>query len=57
MKDYDKKGNNELVKVLNDLSDEHERLKQEVNNILFLIDNLEKEYLYVQEIIKKRMGK
>jgi hypothetical protein len=57
MKDYDKKGNNELIKVLNDLSDEHEKLKQEVNNILFLIDELEKEYLYVQDIIKKRMGK
>lgn len=57
MKDYDKKGNNELIKVLNDLSDEHERLKQEVNNTLLLIDELEKEYLYVQEIIKKRMGK
>lgn len=57
MKDYEKKGNNELIKVLNDLSDEHEKLKQEVESILFLIDGLEKEYIYVQEIIKKRMGK
>ncbi len=57
MKDYEKKGNNELIKVLNDLSDEHEKLKQEVESILFLIDGLEKEYLYVQDIIKKRIGK
>lgn len=57
MKEYDKKSNNELIKVLNDIADEHIILKQEVEKILFLIDNLEKEYLYVQDIIKKRMGK
>jgi hypothetical protein len=57
MKEYDKKSNNELIKVLNDIADEHIILKQEVEKILFLIDNLEKEYLYVQDMIKKRMGK
>jgi hypothetical protein len=57
MKEYEKKSNAELIKVLNDLSDEHIRLKQEVERTLFIIDELEKEYMYVQEIIKKRMGK
>ena len=57
MKEYDKKSNAELIKVLNDLSDEHIKLKQEIEKTLFIIDELEKEYMYVQEIIKKRMGK
>jgi hypothetical protein len=57
MKEYEKKSNAELIKVLNDLSDEHITLKQEVERTLFIIDELEKEYMYVQEIIKKRMGK
>jgi hypothetical protein len=57
MKEYDKKSNNELIKILNDFSDEYTRLKQEVEKTLFIIDELEKEYMYVQEIIKKRMGK
>jgi hypothetical protein len=57
MKDYQNKGNNELVKILNDLSEQHEKLKLDVEQTLKLIDDLEKEYLYVQEIIKKRMGK
>jgi hypothetical protein len=57
MKEYQNKGNNELVKILNDLSEQHEKLKLDVEQTLKLIDDLEKEYLYVQEIIKKRMGK
>ncbi len=57
MKEYQNKGNNELIKILNDLSEQHEKLKLDVEQTLKLIDDLEKEYLYVQEIIKKRMGK
>jgi hypothetical protein len=57
MKEYQNKGNNELIKILNDLSEQHEKLKLDVEQTLKLIDDLEKEYLYVQEIIKKRIGK
>ena len=57
MKEYQNKGNNELIKILNDLSEQHEKLKLDVEQTLKLIDDLEKEYLYVQEIIKKRMCK
>jgi hypothetical protein len=57
MKDYDKKSNSELIKILNDFSDEHDKLKNDVEKTLFIIDELEKEHMYIQEIIRKRMEK
>lgn len=57
MKDYNDKPNNELVEILNQLSEQHYKLKMDVEDLLKIIDNIEKEYLYIHDIINKRMGK
>ena len=57
MKDYSNKPNNELVEILNQLSEQHYKLKMDVEDLLKIIDNIEKEYLYIHDIINKRMGK
>jgi hypothetical protein len=57
MKDYNNKPNNELVEILNQLSEQHYKLKMDVEDLLKIIDNIEKEYLYIHDIINKRMGK
>lgn len=57
MKDYNSKTNNELIETLNNLSEQHYKLKMDVEDMLRIIDNLEKEYLYIHDIINKRMGK
>jgi hypothetical protein len=57
MKNYNDKPNNELVEILNNLSEQHYKLKMDVEDMLRIIDDIEKEYLYIHDIINKRMGK
>lgn len=57
MKDYNNKTNNELIETLNNLSEQHYKLKMDVEDTLRIIDDIEKEYLYIHDIINKRMGK
>ncbi len=49
--------NNELLRKIQDLTDEHERKKFEILKLCKDIDNIEKDYNIAMEFLKKRMGK
>ena len=53
--EYENKNNSELVKILNDLSEENDKIKKEVEKLLLVTDDIEIRYNYIQELIKKRM--
>lgn len=55
--DYKDKSNNDLIKILNDLSDESVKLKSDVEKILLAIEDIEVRYNYIQELIKSRLKK
>ena len=55
--EYENKSNSELIKILNDLSEENDKTKKEVEKLLLITDDIEMRYTYIQELIKKRMKK
>ena len=55
--EYEKKSNNDLVKIMNDLVEENEKIKHEVEKLLLVSDDIEIRYNYIQELIKNRMKK
>ena len=55
--EYENKSNNELIVILNNLSEENEKIKKEVDKLLLVSDDIEIRYMYIQELIKKRMNK
>ena len=55
--EYEKKNNNELVKILNDLSEQNENIKKEVEKLLLVSDDIEIRYNYIEQLIKNRMKK
>ena len=55
--EYDNKNNNELLNILNDLSEQNENTKKDIEKLLAVVDDIEMRYFYIQELIKKRMKK
>ena len=55
--EYENKSNSELIVILNNLSEENEKIKKEVDKLLLVSDDIEIRYMYIQELIKKRMNK
>lgn len=55
--EYENKSNSDLVQILNDLAEENERIKKEVEKLLLITDDIEIRYSFIQELIKKRMKK
>ena len=55
--EYKEKSNNELIIIMNQLSEENEKIKKEVEALLKVSDDIEVRYLYIQELIKNRMKK
>lgn len=54
---YEEKSNNELLKILNDLSEENDKIKIEVEKLIAVSDDIELRYMYIQDLIKKRLKK
>jgi hypothetical protein len=55
--DYRDKSNTELIKIMNDLSDENEKIKSEVDKLLVVIEDIEARHAYIKELIKNRLKK
>lgn len=53
--DYREKNNTELIKIMNDLSDENTKVKLEIENLLIVIEDIEARHAYIKELIKNRM--
>ncbi len=49
--------NNEILRKIQDLTDDHEKLKVEIINKCRNMDDCEKEYNKLIELLNERMGK
>lgn len=57
MRELDKLSNNQLLRKIQDLVEEHERKKSDIIKLCKDIDNIELEYKQAMEYLSKRMGK
>lgn len=56
MENFDKLTNNELLRAIQDKTDEHERKKSEIIKLCKHIDQIEIDYNKLMSILSDRMG-